>query len=143
MAASASFSLAWLVSTAPLGGGGVVARGLDVDDGLVDALLLRLDVPAEVLQLLVGGRDGGNEARDPLWADGCGDRDSDAVGEDGRDEDTTRERTRNRGAKGASHWTPVSRSTPNAAARSSGPEVTEVTQVTTATAGAFCTVRHI
>ena len=44
-----------------LRGGGVVARGLHVDDRLVDAFLLGLDGGAEVLQLLVGVGDGGDQ----------------------------------------------------------------------------------
>ena len=44
-----------------LGGGGVVPRGLHVDDRLVDAFLLSLDRGAEFLKLLIGVGDGGDQ----------------------------------------------------------------------------------
>ena len=56
-----------------LGGGGVVPCSLHVDDRFVDAFLLGLDGGAEVLELLVGVGDGGDESADDVRTAGLRD----------------------------------------------------------------------
>ena len=84
IAALASSTARRLASTSLLCRSGVVSSGLHVDDGLVDALLLGLHRGAELLQLLVGVRYGGDERADGVRTTGLGGGNRAGVGKDGR-----------------------------------------------------------